>query len=507
MLSEVQPVSGAGPIACPAAFNLAAHVLGRASGRADRIALQIVGASGAERWSYGRLQAAVLGIAGGLSALGLAPGARILLRLGNTVEFPLAFLGAVAADLIPVACPAGLTVPEVTVLAAMVRPALVIVGDGVTLPDPLGCPVLTAAGLMALADHTPADWRLGSPDRPAYIAYTSGTTGSPRAVVHAHRAVWARRMMIDGWYGLTADDRMLHAGAFNWTFTLGTGLFDPWSVGATALVPQAGTRTDQLPLLLKRHDVTLFAAAPGVYRALLKSGGRFDLPKLRHGLAAGEHLADRVRQAWHDATGRPVYEAFGLSECSTFVSESPARPAPPGATGYAQPGRHVAILGAEGGTAPVPRGTPGTLAVHEGDPGLFLGYFGDRIDRGPQFRAPWFSTGDLARMDDDGAITILGRADDMMNAGGFRVAPGEVESALTTCPGVTEAAAVEHRIEPGKSIIVAFYTGPAAPAEVEAHAGRVLARYKQPRAYHPVDQLPHTPNGKINRRELRDMLR
>ena len=104
---------------------------------------------------------------------------------------------------------------------------------------------------------------MGDPDRPGYIIYTSGTSGQPRAVTHAHRAIWARRMMWEGWYGLTENDRLLHAGAFNWTYTLGTGLLDPWTRGATALIPGKGVTPDTLGLLMQQHDATIFAAAPG----------------------------------------------------------------------------------------------------------------------------------------------------------------------------------------------------------------------------------------------------
>ncbi len=100
--------------------------------------------------------------------------------------------------------------------------------------------MLDQAAIRALRDLPPADYALGDPDRPAYAVFTSGTSGATRAVLHAHRAIWARGMMVEGWYGLSDDDRLLHAGAFNWTYTLGTGLMDPWTIGATALIPAEG---------------------------------------------------------------------------------------------------------------------------------------------------------------------------------------------------------------------------------------------------------------------------
>ncbi|MEZ5869846.1 MAG: class I adenylate-forming enzyme family protein [Defluviimonas denitrificans] len=229
------------PAPCPAPFNLAAYVLAAGQATPERIALQILRPGGAERWSYGRLTEAVLGVAGGLLDRGLKPGDRLMLRLGNGVSFPLAFLGAIAAGIVPVPTPAGLTAAEVARVAAVIRPAMIVAGPGIAIPDPAPCPVLTEAELRGFEGGPAPDWAMGDPDRLAYVVMTSGTSGTPRAVAHAHRAVWARRMMHDGWEGLGPTDRLFHAGALNWTYTLGTGLLDPWSVGATAMVMQDGT--------------------------------------------------------------------------------------------------------------------------------------------------------------------------------------------------------------------------------------------------------------------------
>ena len=487
----------------PEEFNLAAYVLAAAETQPDKTALSIVSPERAARWHYGTLAQAVQGIAAGLLAQGLTPGDRVLMRLGNEVEFPLCFLGAIWAGLVPVPASAALTVPEITALAGEVDPALIVAAPDVSLPVPAPCAVLPALALREMESETPAPPELGPADRPAFIVYTSGTSGRPRGVVHAHRAVWARRMMWEGWYGLSASDRLLHAGAFNWTYTLGTGLLDPWAAGATALIPRAGTKPAQLPLLLKRFDATIFAAAPGVYRQLLAGRSNIDAPHLRHGLSAGEKLPDSTRAAWTAATGRPVHEALGMSECSTFVSGSPARPAPLGATGYAQTGRRVAILGGDG--RPVPRGTPGTLAIHRDDPGLMLGYLDAPDETAARFAGSWFLTGDTAEMAADGAITYLGRSDDMMNAGGVRVSPLEVEAALSAHDGIAEVACVEIEVKADTTVIAAFYTGPEPlpEADLAAFAADHLARYKQPRLFVHRDALPKSANGKIDRKTLR----
>ncbi len=495
------------PTPPPASFNLAAYVLDAAERVPDKMALAIVSPHGAARWRYGALLRAVQGIASGLRAEGLRDGDRILMRLSNEVEFPLCYLGAIWAGCVPVPTSAALTGSEITRIAAEVQPRLTIAAPGISLPDAPDCPVLYDHILREMEDAPPIPPAMGAPERPAYIVYTSGTSGRPRGVVHAHRAIWARRMMWDGWYGLREDDRLLHAGAFNWTYTLGTGLLDPWTRGATALIPADGIRPEHLPLLLKRFDATIFAAAPGVYRQMLHTDSALSLPRLRHGLSAGEQLSSRLRDAWHAATGTRVHEALGMSECSTFVSGSPAHPAPDGATGFAQTGRHLAVIDRSG--APVPRETPGTLALHESDPGLMLGYLDAPDETAARFIGPWFDTGDTVRMAEDGALTYLGRSDDMMNAGGYRVSPLEVEAALLAHPGITDAACAEVAVKADTTVITAFYTGPTPlpEPELQAFAARHLARYKQPRIYEYRAELPRSGNGKLNRAALRAVSR
>jgi acyl-coenzyme A synthetase/AMP-(fatty) acid ligase len=493
-------IDNGAPAPCPSPFNLAEHVLAAGRASPDRIALVILRGGGAERWSYGRLTDAVLAVAGGLLDRGLRPGDRLLLRLGNGVGFPLAFLGAIAAGIVPVPTPAGLTAPEVARVVALTRPAMIVAAPGIALPDPLSVPVLSEAHLRGFEGASRAGWAMGDPDRLGYVVMTSGTSGTARAVAHAHRAVWARRMMHQGWQGLGPADRLFHAGALNWTYTLGAGLLDPWAVGATAMVLAEGTGIAQIPLLLKRHQVSIFAAVPGIYRKILSEHPRLALPHLRHGLSAGEKLPPALRAAWRAATGTDLHEALGLSECSTFLSSSPTRPAPEGATGYAQPGRRIAVLGADG--APVERGTPGVLSVDRDDPGLFLGHLDGETIMTPQ--GDWFQTGDIVSMEADGAIQSLGRSDDMLNAGGFRVSPAEIEAAMNAHPGVTASAAVEIPVRPGVTVIALAYTGTADTGSLEAHARTCLAPYKQPRLYLALDMLPVTANGKIDRRALRE---
>ena len=194
--------------------------------------------------------------------------------------------------------------------------------------------------------------------------------------------------------------------------------------------------------------MTLFAAAPGVYRQML------DAPDLATGFATPPPRPQRRRGAARSdppGLGRSHGQANLRSPRDVralhlhLLLPDPA--AHPGRIGYPQPGRRIAVL-EEDGAHPVPRGADGVLAVSRRDPGLMLGYWSRPDETAAAFRGEWFVTGDRARMDKDGAITYLGRADDLMNAGGYRVSPAEVEAALLAHPGVADAAAVDLAVAP-----------------------------------------------------------
>ena len=465
---------------------MAEYVLQQADLQGEKPAMVVVAQDGSTHCeSYTELQRAIRRISGHL-AKDAPPGAHVLLTLGNSPVFPKAFLAAIAAGLVPVVVSSQLTAPEIAHVMDVVKPALHLHADDPRLHAQTG---------------TAAPYHQGSPDRPAYIVFTSGTSGKPRAVVHAHRAIWARRMMWDGWYGLRPDDRVMHAGAFNWTYTLGTGLMDPWSIGATAVIPDQAIPAADLPQVLAATNATIFAAAPGVYRRMLR-GAFPTFPHLRHGLSAGEKLDESYRRDWSEKTGTDIHEAFGMSECSTFISGSPTRPAPPGSLGFAQSGRRVAILGK---TGPLPRGAQGIIAIHRSDPGLMLGYLDAKDATAERMQGEWFVTGDVGTMDETGAICFAGRSDDMMNAGGHRVSPVEVEMAMIAFDAVTEAAACAVHIRPGTSIIAGFYVSSSKIDEnaLDAFLATRLARYKRPRILVARQALPRGANNKLLRRVLR----
>ncbi|MTD93229.1 AMP-binding protein [Hyphomicrobium sp. xq] len=499
----------------PRRFNMAAYAIGRAAAlRPQHPALLVTAdADGtpAEMWSFADVEDAILRIAGGLRASGLQPGARILIRLDNTSAYALLFFGAIAGGFVPLPTSAQLTEVEAQFLLLDSGAEAIALGGEFGLSSvPSGVRVFDTDDIARMLREAPrAGYADTAADDPAFLIYTSGTTARPKGVLHAQRSAFGRRPMYQGWYGLTPDDRMLHAGAFNWTFTLGTGLTDPWANGATAIIYTGEKDPALWPRLIARTGATLFAGVPGIYRQMLKyaAPSRDDFGVLRHGLMAGESPPPGLFEEWEACTGRPLYEALGMSEISTYVSSGPAVPRRTGAVGKAQPGRRIAVLPVEGGDQPLPSGEEGLLAVHRSDPGLMLGYWQRPDEEAAVYRGEWFVGGDLAAVDADGYVFHRGRANDLMKALGYRVSPLEVEAALSEHPSVAEVACAEVKVRADVSVIAAFIVAHAGAArdagEIERFAAERLAAYKCPRSIMFVDALPRTANGKLMRSALR----
>ena len=498
-------------IAIPRRVNLSGYCLGRAARtRPDKIALKVVRdvSKDPETWTYAALDLAVRRVAAGLLAEGLRTGDRVLLRLPGNSDYVLMFFGAIAAGLVPIPVSSQLTDGEVAVLLEDSAAAAVAISDDLEIAAGRAR-VLGPADLARLKSAAPLrEYADTAANDPAYMIYTSGTSGRPKGVMHGHRVVVGREPMRRDWQAIGEGDVMLHAGAFNWSYTLGVGLLDPWCVGGTAVLCVGPRDVSIWPALIRSTGATLFAAVPSLYRQILKYGtiDRADFGTIRHCLAAGESLSRAIHDAWVDATGCELYEALGMSECSTFVSSGPGVPIRPGSAGKPQQGRRIAILPIEGEATLLPPGDVGLLAIHRSDPGLMLGYWQRPDEDALTTRGDWFIGGDLAMLDADGYLFHSGRADDTMNAGGYRVSPVEVEAALADCAGLAEVGVAERRIRPDVSIIAAYVVRSAGSSigetDVLNHAAMRLAAYKRPKHVIFLDALPRSANGKLLRRQL-----
>jgi acyl-coenzyme A synthetase/AMP-(fatty) acid ligase len=508
----------------PARFNIARYCLaGHARSRPEKTALIVAGGSGRERTvSYGEIDRLVRRLAGGLGRFGLPPGSRLMIRMDNDLPYVLTFFAALAAGLVPLPSSAALTGEEAEFLLADSGAAALALSDDLALAHdvPRGVRLLRTEEIVRLAHSADAgDYADTGADDPAFLIYTSGTVGRPKGVLHAHRTAWGRRPMYACWYGISDRDIVLHAGAFNWTYTLGVGLIDPWANGATAMLYNGPADPGVWPELIDRYGVTIFATVPSLYRRMLKYGrfGADGMPTLRHGLTAGEALPPAVLQAWRAATGTELYEALGMSEISTYISTGPGMAIRPGSPGRPQPGRRVAILAADAGddaagaaaspaaeVRELPPGEIGLLAVHRSDPGLMLGYWQRPEEDALVWRGDWFCGGDLAHIDPDGYVWFHGRHDDILNPMGYRLSPLEIEGVLAHHPMVHEVAVGELAVAAEVRVLAAFVVphGDGDETRLLAWAAEHLAAYKLPRKVIFVDHLPRTRTGKLLRRAL-----
>ena len=491
-----------------ARFCIEARALDPAT--ADRPAFTFVRDEGDESWSYAELWARIQRTGRGLLARGLVAGDRVLLRLPHSPDYAFAFFGATLAGLVPIPASPALTEQEAQFFVDDAEPRAIVTTEEMRLTNFDGIELLEGE-LATLDGEGPLPETLA--EDPAFLIYTSGTTARPKGVLHAHRAIHGRALMREGWQDFRESDTTLHAGTLNWSYTLGVGLMDPWAAGAHAVLFGGSHDAAGWPRLIERLGVTVFVAVPTVYRQMLKYGRPedADLSSLRHGLISGEPPPAGLLDEWQARAGTQLYEALGMTEVSTYLSSGPSTPVRAGSPGRAQPGRRLAILPQEGGDDPLPPNEVGLLAVHRSDPGLMLGYWRRPEEEATVYRGEWFTGGDLATIDEDGYVWFHGRADDVIKSFGYRLSPVEIEAVLEAHPGVHEAAVIGVEVEELKTLITACIV-PHEGAELTdealtAHVAEHLAEYKRPHAYHYLDALPRTRNGKLMRSSLVELLR
>jgi acyl-coenzyme A synthetase/AMP-(fatty) acid ligase len=256
--------------------------------------------------------------------------------------------------------------------------------------------------------------------------------------------------------------------------------------------------------------VTILCQAPTEYRieAKLENLASWKMPQLRHCVSAGEPLNPEVLARWKDATGLTILDGYGQTENSLIIANVPGMPVRPGSMGKPTPGHDIEVVDEDGDPCAID--VVGDIGLRGNPPTLFAGYYKNDEETAASRRGEWYLTGDRARKDADGYFWFVGRADDVISSGAYRIGPFEVESALLEHPAVAESAVVGSPNPDRGNIVKAFVVlrpGVAASgalaAELQEHCKRVTAPYKYPREIEFVAALPKTASGKIRRVELR----
>jgi acyl-coenzyme A synthetase/AMP-(fatty) acid ligase len=515
----------------PAHFNWGSDVVDAwARRQPDHTALIWCNAAGEElRLSYADIARLSNRCAAALAQRGVVKGDRVLIMLPRVPEWQIAMVGCLKLGAVPIPCIDMLTARDMAYRASHSGARAAITNQANTgklagLGSPLDVRLAVGgddgfedfARALAEAPDGFAAATVAAED-PAIIYYTSGSTGHPKGVTHASRALFAWRVAGVYWNELSPDDVTWCTADTGWSKAGTSVLFGPWSCGSTVLTYDGPFDPAQRLHLLQRHRVTVFcAAATELNRLLNLDLQSWNLSALRRTISAGETVSAAVQQRWTQAFGRPIYESYGQTENLITVGNFTCMPVKPGSMGRPMPGSRMEIIDDSGRI--VPRGEIGHIAMGLPNPQLMLGYRDDpERTRQAQVHGAdghWFITGDLGRMDDHGYVFYEGRADDIINSAGYRIGPAEVENVLLEHPAVQECAAVPSPDADRGEVVKAFIVlrsgiagDEALAGELREHCKRLTAPYKYPRRIEFVASLPKTVTGKISRRELKALER
>jgi benzoate-CoA ligase family protein len=343
------------------------------------------------------------------------------------------------------------------------------------------------------------------------LNYSSGTTGRPKGILHAHRdyALTAQLWGVDV-LGLGPDDRTFSVAKLFFAFGIGGNLIFPWYAGASiALWPGSPRKAADVLAAIQRFRPTILYNAPTGYASMLAIDGfeeMYDLSSLRHGVSAGEALPAPVWQAFRDRTGIEILDGIGSTEnFHIFISNRPGD-VRPGSSGRPVPGYECRIVDELG--QPVPTGEVGTLHVKGETAALF--YLHDAERSRQTFLGEWLDTGDKYYEDKDGYFWHAGRSDDMLKVGGIWVSPVEVESTLVAHAAVLECAVVgrvddSDLVKPKAFVVLKDGHAPSdeMARELIGHCVERMSAFKRPRWIEFLEELPKTATGKIQRYRLR----
>lgn len=498
-------------------YNAAVDLLERnlVPGRGDRAYLL----AGTRTWSYHEVCAAADSAGAGLLDLGLEPGDRVVLAMRDRPELVAAFWGAIKAGLVPVPVAGGLSPADLRFLladseagalacdASSGRAAVPATeGGGVALvfagEDP---PRGALAWTEALGRPQPLAPAPTGPRDPALWLYTSGTTGEPKAVVHAHRSLRAAPAgLASQVLGMGGDDVVLSVSKMFFAYGLGNSVYLPAAAGAAVVVGGGPVVPAGVQAALEATRPTLLFGVPSFF------AGFADLPDarlpstVRAVVSAGETLAPALLERFRARFGLPPLDGLGATEALHHVTSNHPDDVVPASAGRALDGFEVRAVGPDG--EEVPEGSTGRLWVR--GPTLFEGYWRRPELTRAAFDGRWLRTGDLVRVL-DGRVFHEGRVDDLLKVGGMWVSPREIEDVLRSHPDVRDAAVALLDEGEGVPVLKAFLRSErddrALRRELANLCSGRLASFKVPKAFEVVPELPRTATGKLQRFRLGEL--
>lgn len=494
----------------------------------DRLAVRHLRADGrVQDHSYGALAAASRRLANRLAALGIGRGDRVAIVLPQAPEvvithFAAYRLGAVVVPLFTLFGEDGLRfrlqdsgARALVTDAASLGKIAAIRGDLPELATVLSIdrPGAGALGFwqeLGRASDVAATLATG-PGDPAFLSYTSGTTGQAKGALHGHRVLIGHLPCV----GLAHDflgqpgDCIWTPADWAWMGGLTNVLMPALYFGVPVVAHRMAKFDPEAAVRLIGDLGVRNGFFPPTALKLMRQAWIGSVPGLRSIASAGEALGAELLDWGRGVFGLPINEFYGQTECNAMIGNSACLfPVRPGSAGRATPGHHVAILSEEG--APLPVGSIGEIAVRRPDPAMFLGYWNNPRKTAEKFIGPWLRTGDEGLIDADGYVFFQARSDDVITSAGYRIGPGEIEDCLTGHPDVAMAAVVGVP-DPIRTEIVKAFVVPRPGADTSGLAAALIGRVRErlsphvaPRAVVFVESLPLTATGKIQRRLLRE---
>lgn len=463
--------------------------------RAER-ALVTLAADGARReWSFGELLDASGALAATYRAHGLRRGDVVLTLLGSRVEYVLAILAGLRVGVATLPCSEQLRPKDLALRLRRARPGLILADErnrAVVEAARPQCPVryVPHASLPA-GDDPPPYADLADLD-PAFVLFTSGTSGEPKLVTHGQRYVWGQRLQATEWLAARPGELVWSTAAPGWSKSARNTFIAPWLGGGAALLQDERFDPARRLETIRAERVNVLCMAPTEYRLIAAAGPVEVGPSLRRAVTAGEALGAPAYLTWREQTGLEISDGYGQTETGQLTGVRPGETAPPGSMGRPLPEVRVEI--SDSGELLV---DPRTV------PTFFLGYDGAAVPEG------MWHTGDQVRQDADGWLYFESRADDVIISAGYRIGPAEVESTLLGHPAVRECAVLGLPDEDRGQVVGAavvlrdgYVAGPELAARLQEFVRAETAPYKYPRRVWFVAELPKTNSGKIHRAAL-----